>query len=234
MAEPLIDLLGGLKKAALGVKGSKNGRMTIELTAPELVFSADEDMIAGDVAKAIEATMRENLEAGRDGNGVPFPAPSPATLERRSYRMEQANRGGALSPRIKDKKMASAGRRSYFRRFRAAALGYMRPEAYADKFGRESGMLAKSPKAVAKGGVWTIYFAVIRARVDRSGESAVGRVFKGRSVWGDRAMRQERIQSSLRSLARGLLAHRAAKILAELAKAQRNAAALAEASETEG
>jgi hypothetical protein len=97
----------------------------------------------------------------------------------------------------------------------------------------ESGLLAKSVAAApAKAGSgWTVFFAVIRAKLDRTGASAVLRVFKRIPVWGPNAMAQAQVQEALARVRDGLFASRAQRLLAELQRTAQLTQALAEAGE---
>lgn len=222
-----IDLFGGLEVAN---SGTRSARMVIEFTAPDLQFSFDERQHTAGVATAIADTIRGNLLSGRAPDGSPLPAASPGTLERREARLEQAARGGAVSPRYRDSQFIARGRRNWAKRFKAARLGMQSPEHGARLFGVESGLLARSVAAAPskRGNGWTVFFAVLRAKLDRTGASAVLRVFKRIPVWGPAAMADQRVQGALREAAWTLLVSRAMRLLNELQRTAENTQELAE------
>lgn len=235
MSEP-IDIFGGLKIDRREGRAGKPGsaRVVCEFTAPSLVWHADEKAIAGEVAEAMQLTIQENLLRGLAPDGTPLPSPAAATLERREYRLDQATRGGQASDQVTDKRERSTIARNWRRRFKAARLGMQSPRAGARSFGLESGLLAMSVKAVAEAGVWKVYFAVIRAKLDDSGSSAVLRVFKRIGMWNAAAARQPRVQEALRSAQKKLFASSAAKALAAARESLASVMALSEELDEDG
>lgn len=228
MSEP-IDLFGGLQvEKKTSRSGQTTARVTVEFTAPTLVWHADENAIAAQVAGAIAAQIRDNLLAGRAPDGSALPAPAAGTLDRREFRLAQEQRGGEVAARIDDPSARARGRRSWRRRFKAARLGMQHPQAGARSFGVESGLLARSVAAVAKDGVWQVFFAAIRAKLDRSGQNAVLRVFKRIGIWNAQAMQQPKIQEALRAVQKKLLSSRAAEALALATEAVENVLAISE------
>jgi hypothetical protein len=230
-----IDLFGGLQVERKETSsGGTRARVTVEFTAPTLVWHADEKAIAGEVARAIEETIRANLLAGRAPDGSPLPAADSDTLDRRQYRVEQAARGGEAAARITDSRARSSAKRNWTKRFKAPKLGHAQPIPGAHLFGVESSLLARSVVAVAEGGVWRVFFTAIRARLDRTGQNAVLRVFKRVSIWNAAAMSQPRVQQALRNVQKNLLAASAAKALAAAAETLRNLSSLQEELEDDG
>jgi hypothetical protein len=224
-----IDLFGGLNiEKKTSKSGKETARVTVEFTAPTLFWHADENAIAADVAGAIAAQIRDNLLAGRAPDGSPLPEPAAATLERREFRLAQEQRGGEVAARIDDPSARARGRRSWRQRFKAARLGMQHPRSGARFFGVESTLLARSVAAVAKDGVWQVFFAAIRAKLDRSGQNAVLRVFKRIGIWNAQAMSQPKVQEALRAVSKKLLSARAAEALALAAEAVENVMALGE------
>jgi hypothetical protein len=245
----VIDLFGGLKidkqerrvaqrtdlltgKAVGGRKGS--ARVVFEFSAPDLVWNADEKLIAAEVATAIGETIRDNMLAGNQGDGSPLPAASSKTLERRQYRLEQAARGGAPSMRYANRqalKKRQAAHRNWDRRFKAARLGAFTPMPGETRFGLESGMLARSIVAApTAGGAWQVYFAQARAKLDRTGSSAALRVFKRMRPWSEAMFRQPRLQEALRRCQANLLGSRARLLFQQL---QRTAQLVQQAAQAE-
>lgn len=222
----VIDMYAGLRRLDPGalVKGGRS-KFVIEFRAPDLTFTPSEWLIAGTVALAITETVRGNLLAGRDPTGGALPAIGAETKERRAYRLAQSQRDGSLSVRInRDKDMRRKGRKNFRRRYYAARTvnpmgGDFRPLG-GDLFGVESGMLAASAKASAgPDGAWRVFFASPRGVADRkSGRSAVQRVFSRIPFWSAAAMKQPRIQESLRQVQAGLLASRRAQAINLLTK----------------
>jgi hypothetical protein len=88
-------------------------------------------------------------------------------------------------------------------------------------FGLESGMLAHSMKVVPRAPGFNIYFADNRTRIDKTGASALSRVFSKIGLIGELGLKQPSIQKALRSVASEILGHRAAKLLREIARAGR-------------
>lgn len=212
MSDTKIDLFGGLKierqNARSGERKGGPARVTVEFTAPDLVWHADENAIAGEVAQAIADTIRENLLGGRAPDGSPLPPIAPATQARRRFRLEQAGRGGEAAPRVRDGAARARARENWVDRFRAPKLGMQQPMPGARTFGVESGLLARSVAAIADAGVWRVFFAAIRARLDRSNANAVLRVFKRIGIWNAAAMSQPRVQQALRNVRDKLLTKR--------------------------
>jgi hypothetical protein len=227
-----IKLFAGLKRDVLRSKAGKTrySRMVVEFKAPDLTFDAREATLARDVATAIAEHIRDSMLAGTSPGGTPLPQASAATLERRAHRVAQASRGGGAAPQFKQPAFRASARKNYVRRMRAARLGMFEPDRSAQRFGVESGMLAKSaaaaPSRDGRGG-WRVFFAVARAKLDRSGQSAAGRVFARVPVWSAAAMRSPRVQSELRDLRRLLFATRAARLWREAQRAVANVQALA-------
>lgn len=229
-----IDIFGGLNiDRKTSNSGKTTARVTVEFTAPTLFWHADENAIAADVAGAIAAQIRDNLLAGRAPDGSPLPEPAAGTLERREFRLAQEQRGGDVTPRITDATQRGRGRRSWRQRFKAARLGMQHPMAGARFFGVESGLLARSVAAVAKDGVWQVFFAAIRAKLDRTGQNAVLRVFKRVSIWNAQAMSQPKVQEALRAVSKKLLSSRAGEALALAREAIANVMELSEELEDE-
>lgn len=228
MAEA-ISLFAALKQRQVSV-GQRGARMTIEFTAPDISFQADEHRIAQLACEAIAQTVRENLQTGRAPDGTPMPAAALATVIRREYRADQLARGGQPSDRYKDPKFRSRAVKAWKRRFIAAQLGEFQPKSGARTFGSDSGMLAASPRAVpsADGNGWTCWFAAARSKPDKKGRSAVERVFTRIPVWSKAAMEQPKIQEALRNVAQGLLVNRAGKLLGELMRTVKLTQQLAE------
>jgi hypothetical protein len=233
----VIDLFGGLRidRRFSRRTGAQTGaRVTFEFTAPDIVFNADEKLIAAEVATAIGDTIRENMLAGLQGDGTPLPASPASTMERRAYRLAQSARGGAPAMRYANRqalKKRQAAHRNWDRRFKAAKLGAFVPIPGETRFGLESGMLAKSIVAAPTArGTWEVYFAQARAKLDKTGSSAVLRVFKGERVklWSPAMFRQDRIQEALRRCQAGLMGKRSLLVFQQL---RRTAELLAQASE---
>jgi len=168
-----IDILAGLKIQRPRTPGA---RCVVEWSAPTLAFTADATVIAGELAQAYCDAIRELL-AG-------MPAAPAATLQRRRYRVEQAGRGGepagwsSVGGHLDADERREAKRR-YFERFRAPKMGLVEPRPGETRQGTESGMLAQSlVSEMFAPGQFRVYFAGPRARLDRTGENAVLRVFK--------------------------------------------------------
>jgi len=221
MADKPIELFAALRtKSTVGASGRRKAadRLMIEFEAPEIYFSADEAAIAGILATRLTEMARQNMALGRmPFTGAPLPAADSATLERRQYREKQASRGGEITPRIKDPKSRADGQKNWRRRFTAPRLGAFTPGQGVPTglFGIESGMLAKSLKAVASAaGTWQVFVAGPRGNLDRSGTSAMGRVRRIFEVT-QQAMAQPQVQQALRQVAQGLLVKRGQKLLGE-------------------
>jgi hypothetical protein len=225
----VIDLFAGLKVAN---RGTRNARMTIEFVAPDMQFSADERAQAGEVATAIADTIKSNLLTGKAPDGSPLPASAAGTRERREARLEQAARGGAPAARYRDATFIAKAKRNWAKRFKAAQSGIQAPQQ-STVFGIESGLLARSVAAAPSkaGGGWTVFFAVVRAKLDRTGASAVLRVFKRIPVWGPNAMAQAKVQAALAGVRDALFSSRAERLLRELQRTAQLTQALAEAGE---
>lgn len=217
-------LFGELQRRA--AQGRGKAKMYLEFTTPDLAIQMDEKEIGAEFAKLLETTISQRLLDGKQPDGSPMPGLATATVRRRAYRASQGDRGGAAHGRFKDSAFRSTVARNYRKRFSASKLGYFKPGGY-HTFGLESGMLAKSVKAVFEGGHWAIYFAAARGNIERGG-SAVQRVFSRVKVWSQAAMQQQDIQEGLRAIARGLLAMRAKKLAGALAETLRNVDDIAE------
>lgn len=231
-----IDLFGGLKvdKRTNSAGRTVGARMVVDFTAPEFFFHADDKAIATEVAEAIAETIGGNLVQGKAPDGTPLPMASEATLERRRYRIDQDIRGGQLNERITDRRARVRGVRGWARRFRAAKLGDQHPVAGATLFGSESGLLARSVVAVVEGAGFRVFFAALRAKLDRTGENAVLRVFRRIDIWNRQAMTQPRVQEALRNVQKNLWAKSAAAALAQARTAASNLMAFSEDLEDEG
>ena len=226
--EPPIDIFASMRGRT---PGRGKSRMTIEFTAPELYWQGDANAVAAETAEVITATIRDNLQAGRDPSGRPLPSPAPATVERRAARLQQAGRGGQAAARITDPKKRAEVQRNYERRYRASKLGQFAPAA-SSWFGVESGMLAVSVKAVAQNGKWVVYFAGPRGLFESAtGSSAVKRVFERIGMWTPAAMRQASVQKALRKMHDAMLGHRVSRLLGALRQLKREAEGLVEAAQ---
>ncbi len=227
--DELIEVFGALRehttRHASGRRAAKD-RMTIAFDAPDLVFVSSESRIAQLGAQAIQRQIQENLRKGLQPSGQPLPAAAPATLERRRYRAQQAARGGALSPHTTDPQVRGRGLRNWRRRFVAPRLGAFTPKPSA-MFGTESGMLAESVKALPEPpSGFKVFFAGPRGNLDRSGLSAVGRVFRRIAPWTRAAMRQGHVQEAMRRMLTNIFVGRARRMMETLAEFGRNVATL--------
>lgn len=194
--------------AALRTKQPERGRARtfVEFKAPDVVFSVDEQKVAGDVAAAITEALRENLLNGLDFNGRPLPPVSAATAERRDYRVRQAQ---------------GKPTKELLRRFTTAKLGTFLPSGeYGGNrwVGVESGLLAKSIKAVAEGGAWRVFVAGVRGLVDRSGRSALTRVMEKLGPLTGAIGELPKVQQALRALPGRLFLSRVERTLQQLKK----------------
>lgn len=219
----VIPLFSEMKVQAERRQGGRSGRaqrmrakFTVQITAPDITFQADENKLAGDVAKAIAMQIKANMLGGYQPDGrTPLPKVSSATSHRRLQRQEQAARMGEADPRWKSPGVRKIIKKNWDRRFRAPSLGYFPPigrYGSNDWWGVESGMLAFSVKAVPQNGAWTIYFANPRGVIDRGGMSAAARVFSRIPIWTDRSMRNDLVQKALRDFQAQLFASRLKRI----------------------
>jgi hypothetical protein len=234
MADEAISLFGKLAERE-GFRDGKGriikGRFTLEFSAPDLVFNADENQIAGVAATAIADTIKTNMLAGMTPSGAPLPAASAATVRRREYRDKQASNNGNVSSRYRNKRFRTRAYRTYRRRFKFAG-GEFSPAKYDNTLiGRESGLLASSAKAVPEGGRWVVFFAANRGNVDRTGKSAVHRVFSRIQMWSDDAWRQPRIQRALNDMKRSLITVRGAKLGSQLMETMRRLQSIGQAAQ---
>lgn len=228
-----IDIFGALRVRRRQA-GGPGARVTAEFTAPALVWHADENAIMGGVAEAIAESIREMLLQGRAPDGTPLPTPDQDTLERRRYRLAQAGRGGHAADHITDPKARRRALLGWMRRFKAAKMGLQTPQPGARSFGVESELLARSVVAVPRVGYFDVFFAAIRAKLDRSGSNAVLRVFKRIGIWNAAAARQPRVQAALRQAQRDLFSRRVWEALAKAHATATRLMALAEQAEADG
>lgn len=77
-----------------------SGRMTVEFTVPDIAFTMDDRKAAATYAAVLEKVAQQNLGSGLDLNGRPLPGADSATINRRKYRLEQAQRGGMPSAKF--------------------------------------------------------------------------------------------------------------------------------------
>lgn len=209
-----IDIFGSLrKKSEFGglSRGSNRDAMTFEYRVPSLTFDVTPGPIAQRVAQDIATVIKTNAAKGLDPSGQPLPRASAATKERREDREEQYDRGGAAHPRYTAKGYPKA-RSNFKKRFNAPRVpgGPLHKPNSGPRglFGIDSGLLFRSVTAAPGGpGIWRVFFANVRALVDRIGQSAILRVFGpgGLKVWSRQAMRQPAIQASLQAAAKGII-----------------------------
>jgi hypothetical protein len=181
---PIVDLFAGLR--AIGsTRGASGGgaitKMVVDVVAPEFKINLNEPELAGAMAIALAEQFRTNIKAGARLDGSPAKPLAASTIVRREYRRLQGERGGQLTPRIKDKQARKDGRKHWRERFKAARAGEFNPGRSPEPISTravESGLLLASIAAVPQAdGTWRIFFANNRAQVDRSGNSPVGRAF---------------------------------------------------------
>lgn len=223
MPDKVIDIFGVLRKKAGKARitqahgGEIKARMTVVFSVPDLKIDVTESKIAATVARAVETQMRTNMLNGLSPSGLPMPAISAGTVERRRYREWQGARGGQTDHFKKQKKNDRAAV-NFKRRFDAKVLGRFVPGVGVTRglFGVESGMLAKSIKAVPEGQTWRVYFAGPRGNIDKWGTSAVNRVFKNVSIWSQTAMNQSIVQQGLKQALNERLLHQGRRALTEI------------------
>lgn len=175
--------------------------MVVEVSAPEFKINLNEPELAGAMALALAEQFRANIKAGAKLDGTPAKPLAASTIIRREYRRLQGQRGGELTPRIKDKVARKDGKKHWRERFKAARAGTFNPAQSPEPITTravESGLLLASIVAVPQAdGSWKIFFANNRAQVDRNGDSPVARAL-GISA-GDRSMwRKSVAQPSMR------------------------------------
>lgn len=199
----IVEIFGVLrKKQAVRSKttgGLAGARMTIVFTVPDIRVDTRESKIAQTVARAVEKQIKANMLNGLSPSGFPMPPVAAATVRRRRYRYAQGQRGG-LTDHFRKKSENNRALKNFSRRFDAKLLGRFLPGVGVRQglFGLESGMLAKSVRAVPEGTTWRVYFAGPRGNLDRSGTSAVNRVFRNVQPWSQAAMQQGIIQDGLK------------------------------------
>jgi hypothetical protein len=191
----VIDLFAGMR--AIGsTRGATGGggitKMIVEVSAPQFKINLDDAQLAGAMAIAVAEAMRANILAGAKLDGTPAKPLAASTIIRREYRRAQGQRGGALSPRyVADKEFRKQGRKHFRERFTASRMGSFNPASSPAPITTravESGLLLASIAAEPTAqGTWKVFFANVRAQVDRSGNSPVGRAFgmtvSERSAW---------------------------------------------------
>src|SRR3990167_6326401 len=154
-------------------------KFVIDVKVGDLFVNLDPVHYAGTVAQQLAQVITSNLLQGAAPDGSPNPQISPATAERRLYRLAQAARGGQIHPKYRDAKMRAQSRRAWNSRFKATGIlgGKSDPtdNPAPGTFGIESGLLVRSIAAepIGDGSSWRIFFANIRGIADRSGRSAV-------------------------------------------------------------
>ena len=224
MAVREIDIFAGLRTRAVGANarqrllgvGSGKNKVTIEFTAPSLTLHVDDDAVLKDLAETCATVMRDNMLAGKTPSGTDLPASKPGTIKRRKYRELQAKRDGDVAPRYKrdgkqGKKFYRNAKRSYFSRYKTRA-GTFTPGrgVIHGRFGVESGLLAKTLVGIKSGpGKFSVVAANARSIADRTGQAALTRVFGpgGISVWSQYAMKDGRIQDSLKRVQASMFKH---------------------------
>jgi hypothetical protein len=224
---PVIDLFAGLREVS-STRGATGGggisKVTLEVRAPSFKIDLNESQLAGAMAVAVVEQVRANILAGRRLDGSPAAPLAASTIERREYRILQAQRGGAAADRYRDRKFRSEARKNHRKRFTAPRLGSFSPAdspAPITTRGIESGLLLKSMVAEpTSAGGWKIFFANVRAQTDRSGNSPVGRAFglpAQRAAMFERLVSQPSVRKRLEhSLQAAVNGKRGPNLLAEL------------------
>lgn len=237
-----IDILAALRAKGMRQDPSKS-KSFISWSAPSVFFAADEGKLAEDAAKTISHLISTSLLAGQSPDGTALPPLSPATIRRREYRDAQWARTGAVwSKDAKGRtrarwtengqaemswaKQKRAHRRAgrLRRRYKTSRLGLFDPTTMDNTTrGVESGMLAKSVFAKpSRYGTWSVYFADNRARIDRSGKSAVDRVLGTRvESLASAVQNSPEMQRQLQIFAQSLVTHRRAQAAGRLLREAR-------------
>lgn len=219
------------KAGVLPGTNTQKDKMTIGFAAPDLVFQIDDDAIVSTIANACAEAMRQNMLDGKSPSGSPLPPAAPSTVIRRRYRELQFQRGGQVAPRFQDKRRKGKAQKHYrFAKRKFAARFKWKGRTVTEKlvggltyrrvvdpggmehpdwsgrprglFGLDSGLLAKSFVGVPEGrGRYTVHVANNRSIADRSGKSAMTRVFDSGKVpvWSRAAMMHPEVQSAMRS-----------------------------------
>ena len=193
-------------------KRGRNAKVVVEFRAPELVFSPDEKAIARTLATKLTEVFRAYMLDGRWLDGRPLPSVAGSTIERREYRVLQAQR-----PRT------GMEARRFDRRFATKKLGTKYPEASTsgrNLVGLESGTLAGSLAVAPSGRGMRIFVADVRGKLDRSGSSAWLRVLRKMQGIGrlDDVFSQPSVEAACSEAWRSCWALNGKRLGAELAK----------------
>lgn len=202
-----IDLMASLSKVG------KSGKTAIRIETEELMFDPDDKELAKQIAAAMVAQLRENLERGQGPAGEPLGLIREGTIKAREYEQEQAQRGGQASDRFVDNAFRHQVRNNFERDYTAQRLGRFTPKIGGPR-GIVSGMLAKSfaarPNKDGKG--VTIFVAAKRGQPrppglsGRPGEtkSALESVYGHIPLWSPAAWSSPKMKKSMLAAARSI------------------------------